>query len=117
MLAQENRGMANQIPEIDVHELDKRLRKGDGRLILLDVRETSEWEFCHIRGAQHIPMKQVTHRLDELPQNARIAVLCHHGVRSAMVTDLLVRKGYDAANVRGGIDRWSMQVDPDVPRY
>lgn len=108
--------MSDQIPEIAVHELSTRLQT-DERLLLLDVREPAEWNICHIEGALHLPMRRVELELDQIPDRARVAVLCHHGMRSAMVTQLLLSRGYDAVNVSGGIDAWARLIDPTVLRY
>jgi rhodanese-related sulfurtransferase len=85
--------------------------------VLLDVREPFEVATAHIEGALHIPMGQIVSRIDEVPRDARILCLCHHGGRSAQVAGFLAGQGFDVANVAGGIDHWSMTVDPDIPRY
>lgn len=110
------REMSDQIPEIGVRELSSRL-KTDDRLLILDVREQPEWDICHIEGALHLPMRTVELELNQVPDTARVAVLCHHGMRSAMVTRLLLSRGYDAVNVSGGIDAWSRAIDENVARY
>jgi rhodanese-related sulfurtransferase len=90
--------------------------------ILLDVREP--WEFLLARierpGAElrHIPMGAVPPRLAELPRTQPIVCICHHGVRSAQVVAFLLQQGWhEVYNLAGGIDAWSTQVDPSVPRY
>ncbi|MEO6031357.1 MAG: rhodanese-like domain-containing protein, partial [Burkholderiaceae bacterium] len=73
-----------------------------------------------IDGAQtlHMPMNEVPQRLDELDATQPVVCICHHGVRSAQVAAFLERQGFEATyNLVGGIDAWSMQVDPGVPRY
>ena len=104
-------------PVITVQQLAERIRD-DQPIFLLDCREQSEWDYAHIEGARHIPMMDVPQRLEELPGDVPIAVCCHHGVRSAQVAAYLRQQGYDPVyNVSGGIDAWSAQVDPGVPRY
>jgi rhodanese-related sulfurtransferase len=95
----------------------------DGRApLLLDVREPWEFQFAAIRlsGAQtlHMPMNQVPQRVAELDPAQPILCICHHGMRSAQVVAFLERAGFESVyNLAGGIDAWSQQVDPAVPRY
>ncbi|WKK71204.1 rhodanese-like domain-containing protein [Rathayibacter oskolensis] len=72
---------------------------------LLDVREPHEWEAGHAPAAHHIPMGELGGRQDELPAEAAILVVCHSGVRSAMVAQALDRAGYEVANVEAAHDR------------
>lgn len=89
-----------------------------GSVILVDVRGADELELAAIDGAMHLPLHELPQRLGELERDAPIAVLCHHGGRSEMAARFLEKNGYtDIANVAGGIDAWSLGVDPDVPRY
>jgi hydroxyacylglutathione hydrolase len=67
-----------------------------------------EWSDGHIRGARHIPMRQVTERLDEIPRDRRVAVTCAGGVRSSLVGSLLLARGFtDLLNVWGGMTGWA----------
>lgn len=75
-------------------------------LVLLDVREPAEWEAGHVAGALHIPMGEFGARQDEIPSDAAIVCVCRSGQRSAMVTGALVRAGYDAENLEGGLLAW-----------
>lgn len=87
-------------------------------LALLDVRQSEELELACVQGALHIPMAEIPARFKELNPAAPIAVLCHHGGRSAQVAMFLERNGFtDVINVAGGIDAWSQTVDPSIPRY
>ena len=90
--------------------------------LLLDVREP--WEFAlaaiQVHGLQTVsmPMNRVPERLAELSPMQPVVCICHHGARSAQVVAFLERQGFEAAyNLVGGIDAWSLQVDPAVPRY
>ena len=86
--------------------------------ILLDIREPDEIAICAIQNSLSIPMQQVQHSLDILTRERPLIVLCHHGVRSAMVTDFLRNYGFDDAwNLAGGIDAWARLMEPDMPRY
>ncbi len=89
---------------------------------LLDVREDWELQLCQLNlaGARalSIPMQQVPGRLHDIDPAQPVVCICHHGVRSAQVVAFLERQGYGRAyNLTGGIDAWSTQVDPGVPRY
>ncbi len=90
--------------------------------LLLDVREPWEVAIAAIRieGVEslHIPMGEITTRAAELDATRPVVCICHHGVRSAQVVDYLTRLGFTAGyNLAGGIDAWSIEVDPAVPRY
>ena len=101
---------------IDVHELQQHLAEGE--TLLLDVRGDDEFSYASIAGSVHIPLPELPRRVAELNPARPIAVLCHHGMRSEMAARWLEQNGFtDVSNVAGGIDAWSMHVDPAVPRY
>ncbi len=105
------------VPEISVHELQQRRSAGQP-LLLLDVREPHEYEIAQIDGARLIPLGELAARLDELERSQPIVVHCHSGVRSAYAVQLLRTAGFtNALNLAGGIDAWSVEIDPAVPRY
>jgi rhodanese-related sulfurtransferase len=109
----------NELPiEITPAEVVQ-LLKGDAALRLIDVREPAEHAICHIEGAALIPMQSIPQNLNQLDDDAgRIVVFCHHGVRSLSVVDWLRRQGVEnCQSMAGGIDLWSLQIDPGVPRY
>ena len=90
--------------------------------LLLDVREPWEVQVASVHpdgfDLVAIPMNEIPGRLAELPEDRPIACLCHHGMRSMNVAAFLARQGYaDVANIAGGIDAWSREKDPAVPRY
>lgn len=90
----------------------------DGSVFLLDVRTPEELLLASLPGAYNIPLQELPARVAELNPEASIAVLCHHGVRSAMAGRLLERNGFaKVAHLIGGIDAWSLAIDPEVPRY
>ncbi len=93
----------------------------EGRARLIDVREPHEYQLARIDGAQLIPMNTVPQRLQQLEAAADehlLIVYCHHGVRSLSVVDWLRRQGVEqCVSLIGGIDLWSRQIDPQVPRY
>jgi rhodanese-related sulfurtransferase len=95
---------------------------GDAPPFLLDVREPWELQAAkvHVEGFElvAIPMNQLRERLAELDTGRPVACLCHHGVRSHHVAMFLVQQGFArVANIAGGIDAWSDEVDAAVPRY
>lgn len=105
------------IAQLSVQALQTRLATGDWPLIL-DVREPWEHEMCALPKSVPMPMASVAARLDELPRETDIVVVCHHGVRSQVVAGLLRRNGFDRLyNLRGGIDAWAREVDPRMPVY
>ncbi|MEO8438952.1 MAG: molybdopterin-synthase adenylyltransferase MoeB [Spartobacteria bacterium] len=109
--------LTKAVPQIAVGELAQRLRSGRPS-ILLDVREPFEIEMAQIDGAKLIPLGQLPTRSDELDRTKDIFVLCHSGVRSERAADFLRSIGFaKVTNVAGGIDAWSEEIDPDVPRY
>lgn len=98
-------------------DLAARLARADG-VVLLDVREQWEVDAAPIPGARHVPMGQVPTAHTTLPRDRDIAVICHHGSRSSMVAEYLRTLGFTRVmNVIGGSDRWSVEADPNVPRY
>lgn len=89
---------------------------------VLDVREPWELETASVTpqgfSLRAIPMGEIPARLGELPPDAPVACLCHHGMRSQQVAHYLLQHGFTAVvNLQGGIDAWSRLVDPSVPRY
>ena len=76
---------------------------------LLDVREADEWAAGHAPTARHLPMSELTARLDELPDDDPLYVVCRSGGRSARVVAYLAGQGDPAVNVDGGMQAWSAQ--------
>ena len=105
------------IPGISPHELKQRMDAGE-RFELIDVREPFEYEIARIDRAKLIPLGEIAERLDELKREEPIIVHCHSGMRSAQAVRLLQQRGFAKVyNLEGGIDAWSDQVDPNVPKY
>lgn len=104
--------------EISVVELARRRSDGEGPKIL-DVRLAQELELARLEGeVLHIPLHLLPLHLEELDPAAEYAVLCHHGARSWQAVQYLRSRGFERPrNVEGGIDRWSVLIDPAVPRY
>jgi rhodanese-related sulfurtransferase len=76
------------------------------RTVALDVREDEEWRAGRIAGAIHIPVMELVQRQEEIPEDVPIIVVCRSGARSAWATDTLVRAGYLAENLEGGMEDW-----------
>ena len=113
--------MAEIALEITPVEVKARLDRGQ-HIRLIDVREPEEHAICQIAGAELIPMRTIPQRLQDLDDGdtsgSVICVFCHHGVRSLTVVDWLRRQGVDKCqSMAGGIDRWSLEIDPEVRRY
>jgi rhodanese-related sulfurtransferase len=103
--------------EITPAEVKQRLDRGE-KLVLIDVRELWEFSVCRIEGAKLIPMGTVPANLQALDTDDEIVVYCHHGVRSLDVAVWLRGQGVEGAkSLAGGIERWSVEIDPNVPRY
>jgi rhodanese-related sulfurtransferase len=108
-----------EIPEISVAEAQSRLA-GANPPRLIDVRELEEYEIARIAGAELLPLSQwPAIAAENLPDTGQpLLIHCHHGGRSGNATEFLLRNGYsDVTNVAGGIDAWSLEIDPSVPRY
>jgi len=105
-------------PEITAQALALQLTQPNPPL-LLDVRETWEFETAHIANSLLMPMGDVPSRAHaELDPDEPIVVICHHGARSLNVTMWLRAQGFEQVqSLAGGIDNWSRAVDPAVPRY
>jgi adenylyltransferase/sulfurtransferase len=107
------------IREITALETRSRQERGD-IFLLLDVREPAEYETARLEGSRLIPLGQLESQLAELAEWKRrpIVAHCHHGPRSTRACQILQAAGFeDVVNLTGGIEAWSLTVDPDVPRY
>ena len=104
------------VPEISVQALKARMDRKE-KLVLVDVREPKEYAIARIEGSTLIPLGTLSGRLGELDKGAKLVVHCKSGGRSAKAVALLREKGYDAVNLAGGIDAWSVSIDSSVPRY
>lgn len=104
--------------EVDPQEAQRRLNAG---AILIDVREPEEYALARIDGARLIPMHEIPaefQKLEGLSDEGELLFLCHHGVRSLQAAQWLRQRGLENCfSVTGGIDRWSCEIDPKIPRY
>jgi rhodanese-related sulfurtransferase len=103
--------------DISPTELAARLKRGDA-IHFIDVREPEEYEVAHIEEAELLPLSNFYAWSRTLDTEEEIVIVCHHGIRSAHACELLAREGFKKLNnLTGGIDLWSQEVDPNVPRY
>ena len=103
--------------QITPKEVKERLDRGE-KLLLVDVREPQEYAICRIEGATLVPMGAIPANLQKLDVDEDVICYCHHGMRSLDVANWLRSKGVNGAkSMTGGIDRWSIDIDPSVPRY
>jgi rhodanese-related sulfurtransferase len=108
--------------EITVQEATRLLDTTDSKTQpkLVDVREPDEFEVCKIDGAELLPLSAfVQDFAAKLPDKSQVILLyCHHGMRSLRAAEYLANLGYSGAkSIIGGIDKWSLEIDPEVPRY
>jgi rhodanese-related sulfurtransferase len=101
-------------------EVKRRMDAGE-KIALIDVREPFEYQQARIEQGELIPMASVPASLQQLEaksDESPLIIYCHHGVRSLQVTYWLRGQGIEnCQSMSGGIDRWSLEVDPAVPRY
>jgi rhodanese-related sulfurtransferase len=108
------------VPELTPTEFCARwpAAERDAGVVLLDVREPVELEIATVADVVHIPMREIPARLGELDSAVPLVVMCHSGGRSRRVAEFLLSNGFsEVFNLRGGIDAWSTEIDPQVPRY
>ncbi|MEO5816556.1 MAG: molybdopterin-synthase adenylyltransferase MoeB [Gemmatimonadaceae bacterium] len=106
-----------EMDEITPLRLDARLRDG-ASIALLDVREPYEWAIARLTDARLVPLNSLPNAVHSLNREVEMVVYCHHGARSQAAVDWLRDQGFDKVrNLDGGIDRWSLEVDPSMRRY
>jgi rhodanese-related sulfurtransferase len=79
---------------------------GRDDLQIVDVRDDYEWQAGRIEGSTHIPMSDLPARLDDIDAATPAVIVCRSGNRSAQVATFLLRQGYDASNLHGGVKAW-----------
>jgi len=105
--------------DFEISAADAQSLLNDQKARFIDVREPWEVETAHIDGSLVMPMGEVPARAhQELDPDERLVIFCHHGQRSLNVAVWLRNQGFEQAqSMRGGIDAWSAELDPTVPRY
>jgi rhodanese-related sulfurtransferase len=106
-------------PHIEITPSEvKALQTRGEKFAFVDVREQWEYDAAHIDGSTLIPLREVPANLPRLQAAGEIVFLCHHGMRSLDAAAWLRSQGVEGArSMSGGIDRWSLEIDPGVPRY
>jgi adenylyltransferase/sulfurtransferase len=110
----------NDSLEILPAELQILLREHRDEFRLIDCREADEWHLCRIDGAQLLPLSQFAAEAPKILTDPaeKVVIYCHHGMRSQHAAHFLRQRGQALAwSLKGGIDAWSHQIDPHVPRY
>lgn len=103
--------------QITAKEVNERIGRGD-KLLLVDVREPWEYELCRIAGAKLIPLGTLPANLNTLLDADDVICYCHRGMRSLDAAAWLRQQGVEGAkSMTGGIDQWSVEIDPQIPRY
>lgn len=105
------------VRELHPAVLASRLTSG-AAITVIDVREPWEWETARLAIARHIPLGEFARAAASLERGDEIVIYCHHGVRSRAAANHLAEQGFTRLwNLSGGIDRYSLEVDPAIPRY
>ena len=103
--------------QITAEQLKEQLDNGT-TMQLLDVRETWEYEICHIEPSINIPMSEIPKVLDDIDPDKTTIIICHHGMRSFQVAQYLESQGFDdVGNLEGGIAAWATTIDQSMPQY
>lgn len=103
--------------EITPREVKELQSRGEP-FLFVDVREKWEYDTTRIEGSTLIPLGEIPANLARLEQSDAIILFCHHGMRSLDAAAWLRSQGVEGArSMVGGIDRWSLEIDPRVPRY
>ena len=110
------------IDQVRPSQLNDWIQSHGADAVVVDCREQAELRAANVSPAGfelvHIPMNEIPGRLGQLDPGRAVAVLCHHGARSMRVAMFLQANGFDTvANIAGGIEAWSQELDPSVPRY
>jgi rhodanese-related sulfurtransferase len=96
----------------------KELLARNAKVLFVDVREQWEYDTAHIEGSILIPLREIPGNLQRIEKSEQVVIFCHHGMRSLDAAAWLRSQGVEAArSMAGGIDRWSTEIDPTVPRY
>jgi len=107
------------IQQLRVQDVKVKLDAGEP-VFFLDVRQPEEHAFCRLPGSQLIPLGELQQRHSEIqpPPGSTIVVYCHHGIRSLTAAQILQNAGFEnVVSLAGGIEAWSVAIDPTIPRY
>jgi len=93
-------------------------RLGGSKPVAVDVRSREEWDAVHIEGSEFLTQELMQQMMTDWPKDREIVFMCHHGVRSLDAASYFAGHGFsNVKSLSGGIDAWSVQVDPALPRY
>jgi rhodanese-related sulfurtransferase len=109
--------LTEEVKEVSPDEAQALLESGAQ---LVDVRAPHEWEAGHITGARHLPLDELSERIEELDRERPVVLYCRGGTRSSMATEALVEAGYDAAKLTEGVVGWAdagLPLDPEDGGY
>jgi rhodanese-related sulfurtransferase len=103
--------------ELTVQDLQQLLAAG-AKPVIVDVREQWEFDLGHLDGSVHIPLGTLPERMQDLDRTAEIVTVCHTGRRSLQAAHFMHATGFARVrSLRGGVEAWSVQIDPSMPRY
>ncbi len=100
-----------KVEDITVEEASEKYSKGE--LFFVDVRDTTDFESVHIEGSINLKINKIEKNLDLIPKDKEIAVLCYGGGVSQAAVKTLLKKGYNAKNLKGGMVRWALDVNTE----
>ena len=102
---------------MSVIQLQEQL-ESEHHLLLIDVRETWEYELGHLPDSQLVPLSTIPKFIDEADPSLTYVFICHHGIRSARAAGYALAHGFENVyNLTGGVAAWSAEVDPQFPVY
>ena len=102
--------------EVTPQELKKEL-DAKKKLLLIDVRQPEEFNFVRLEGSVNIPLPEFQARISELPKDADVVTVCHHGNRSMQAAVILNSLDYKARSLKGGQEEWARQIDKSMIKY
>jgi adenylyltransferase/sulfurtransferase len=114
-----NVGGPRDVPELTPAQLRQRLDTGEP-LLLIDVREPYEWDICNLEhhGAQLVPLADLQERMETLERDTDVVLYCRSGKRSEGAARYMIAHGFDRVwSLRGGINAWAEEVEPELPAY
>jgi len=91
--------------------------KNGKEIIILDIRNPHEWEICSLPGSLFIPLEALPNHLSELDPTREYVVVCKEGKRSYQALELLLGAGFKARHLKGGLNAYAKEVDPEMPLY
>lgn len=101
--------------EVSVQQAKEMLTEGAA---VVDVREPWEFDQGHIEGAIPVPLQTLPANIGDIPTDRPVVINCHHGGRSMRAVQFLREQGHtQVTNLAGGLDKWSLEIDPSIARY